>query len=146
MRVLRTASLALVLALGLSAAYAEDLPPLPFPVQRGSALAPPTGAGPQSAPPEGAAPGGVNFGSWRSADPVQYKQSFETQIRSRASAQNAEALRRDLEANGFRCEEGSGALDCRIEIVERGCSYDWYVVRENRIPIVGFDKLCRRRG
>jgi hypothetical protein len=144
MRVLKNAALALALAMSASA-YAEELPPLPFPIQRGSAIAPPQG-GHSAAPPEGAASGGVDFGRWRSADPAQYQRSFETQIRTRASGKNAEAVRADLEANGFRCEEGSGALDCRIEISERGCAFDWYVVRENAIPVVGFEKLCRGRG
>lgn len=145
MRVLNSAALALALSIA-GAAFAEELPPLPFPVQRGSAIAPPQGGSGGAAPPEGAASGGVDFGRWRSANPAQYQQSFETQIRARASGKSAEAVRTDLEANGFHCDEGSGALDCRIEISERGCAYDWYVVRENAIPVVGFEKLCRRRG
>lgn len=148
MQVLKRAGVALAIALSLGAiglsvsAFAEDLPPLPFPVERGSALPPPDAASAQPAPPEGASPGGLEFGQWRSANPAQYRQSFETQILARASGRNRESMRRDLEANGFRCDEGGGALDCRIEIVDRGCAFDWYVVRETATPIVGFDKLC----
>ncbi|MGD9979683.1 MAG: hypothetical protein AB7H66_13890 [Hyphomonadaceae bacterium] len=113
-----------------------------FPVQRGTALAPPAPSGATS-PPEGAAPGGIDFGQWRQADPGAYAPAFQTQIRARHAGQEASAIRADLERNGFRCEDGR-RLDCRIEIMERQCAFDWYVVLERgaREPVAGFDRMC----
>lgn len=116
--------------------------PLPFPVERGSALPPPGDAAPaQSAPPEGAGPGGIDFGQWRNADPAIYAPAFQTQIRIRYAGQDAAAIRADLERNGFTCGQ-SGRLDCRIEIMERQCAVDWYVVVERGQPVAGFDRMC----
>ena len=116
--------------------------PLPFPVERGSAL-PPPGDAPSAAtaPPEGAAPGGIDFGQWRNADPAVYGPAFQTQMRTRYAGQDAAAIRADLERNGFSCGE-SGRLDCRIEIMERQCAVDWYVVVERGQPVAGFDRMC----
>jgi hypothetical protein len=115
---------------------------LPFPVERGSALPPPapsTG----SAPPEGVATAGVDFAQWRSADPVSYAPAFQSRIRQRYAGQSAAQIKSDLQANGFACEEGQ-RLDCRIEIMERQCAYDWYVVVEpgRAEPVAGFDQMC----
>lgn len=116
--------------------------PLPFPVERGSALPPPGEAAPaQSVPPEGAGPGGIDFGQWRNADPATYAPAFQTQIRTRFAGQDAAAIRADLERNGFTCGQ-SGRLDCRIEIMERQCAVDWYVVVERGQPVAGFDRMC----
>lgn len=116
--------------------------PLPFPVERGSAL-PPPGDAPSiaTAPPEGAGPGGIDFGQWRNADPAAYGPAFQAQIRTRYAGQDAPAIRADLERNGFSCGE-SGRLDCRIEIMERQCAVDWYVVVERGQPVAGFDRMC----
>jgi hypothetical protein len=123
----------------------ESLGPSPFPVERGSAIPPPDGNGARAhaVPPEGAAAGGLDFGQWRSADPASYAPSFQQQVRTRFAGQNAAALKASLEANGFACEE-SGRLDCRIEIMERQCAYDWYVVLERgrAEPVAGFDQMC----
>ena len=102
----------------------------PFPVERGSALPPPQAQG-QAAPPEGA------------ADPTQYAAQFQAQVRQRFAGQNATQLRMSLEANGFACEDHQ-RLDCRIEIMERQCAFDWYVVLErgDREPVAGFDQMC----
>ncbi len=116
--------------------------PLPFPVERGSALAPPAAnAGSTAAPPEGAGPGGIDFGQWRNADPAVYAPAFQSQIRTRFAGQDASAIRADLELNGFACSQ-SGRLDCRIEIMERQCAVDWYVVVERGQPVAGFDRMC----
>lgn len=116
--------------------------PLPFPVERGSALPPPGGAAQaQSAPPEGAGPGGIDFGQWRNADPATYAPAFQSQIRTRFAGQDAAAIRADLESNGFTCNQ-TGRLDCRIEIMERQCAVDWYVVVERGQPVAGFDRMC----
>lgn len=122
----------------------DGLAPLPFPVERGSALPPPVEAvSAQSAPPQGAGAGGIDFGQWRAADPATYAPSFQTQIRTRYAGQGGDAIRADLQRNGFACEEG-GRLECRIEIMENQCAVDWYVVLErNRAePVAGFDRMC----
>lgn len=146
---MRVMVLALVALLGACATggggAAEEAAsgPSPFPVQRGTAERPPASPG-QTAPPEGAARGGIDFGQWRSADPVAYAASFQTQIRQRYSdGRDAARIRADLEVNGFACEDAQ-RLDCRIEIMERSCAIDWYVVveRARPEPIVGFDKMC----
>jgi len=122
----------------------SGLDPLPFPVERGSALPPPQPAqASQNAPPEGAGPGGLDFGQWRSADPAVYAQSFQAQVRQRYASQSQAQIRADLQANGFACEEGT-RLECRIEIMERECAVDWYVVLESgrADPVAGFDRMC----
>lgn len=116
----------------------------PFPVRRGTAPRPPEDAARgQTAPPEGAASGGIDFGAWRNADPNVYGPAFQTQIRARYANKNAAEIRTDLEANGFACEDGP-RLECRIEIMERQCGVDWYVVLENaeRTPVAGHDVMC----
>ena len=120
-----------------------DLGPSPFPVERGTAPPPPVSSARHTAPPEGRSSGGVDFAQWRSADPAAYAPAFQTQMRERFDAQDAARIRADLEANGFACEDAQ-RLDCRIEIMERDCAYDWYVVLERgRDAIVaGFDRMC----
>ena len=114
----------------------------PFPVERGQALPPPAQAS-QTPPPEGVASGGLDFGQWRGAAPAAYAPAFQAQVRERFAGQNVPALRASLEANGFRCED-ERRLDCRIEIMERQCAIDWYVVLERgaREPVAGFERLC----
>ncbi|OQW56254.1 MAG: hypothetical protein A4S17_05150 [Proteobacteria bacterium HN_bin10] len=114
----------------------------PFAAQRGTALAPPSSTG-SAAPPEGVASGGIDFGQWRQADPTVYAPAFQARIRARYQGQAAPAIRADLERNGFRCED-ERRLDCRIEIMERQCAFDWYVVLERnaREPVAGFDQMC----
>lgn len=117
----------------------------PFPVARGSAIAPPgAGGSSQGAPPEGRGPGGIDFGQWKSADPNVYAPAFQAQMRQRFAGQDIGAIRADLERNGFSCNSGSASLQCRIEIMERQCAFDWYVVveRANAAPIAGFDQMC----
>jgi hypothetical protein len=142
---MRLAGLIVIAALGACSTTSGGgggLGPSPFPVERGSALAPPAAAaGTQSAPPEGAAPGGIDFGQWRNADPAVYAPAFQSQIRARAANLSATELRGDLERNGFACEEGA-RLECRIEIMERQCAIDWYVVVERGAPVAGFDRMC----
>lgn len=146
---MRFSALIIIVALGACAGggasgASGDLAPLPFPVERGSALPPPQ-EGPRSttAPPEGAGPGGIDFGQWRSADPATYAPAFQNQVRTRYASQEVAYIRADLERNGFACEE-SGRLDCRIEIMERQCAFDWYVVveRNRSAPVAGFDQMC----
>lgn len=119
-----------------------DVSASPFAAQRGTALAPPSSTG-SGTPPEGVAPGGIDFGQWRQADPTVYAPAFQTRIRTRYQGQTAPAIRADLERNGFRCED-ERRLDCRIEIMERQCAFDWYVVLERnaREPVAGFDQMC----
>ncbi len=143
--------LILALAAGLMACAsggagpsAEDIESAPFNVERGTAIPPPAPTGANAAPPEGRAAGGIDFGQWRSADPIAYAASFQSQIRQRYSdGRDAARIGADLEANGFACENNQ-RLDCRIEIMERSCAIDWYVVveRARPEPIVGFDKMC----
>jgi hypothetical protein len=119
-------------------------PAWPFPVARGSAIAPPgETASRQAAPPEGRAAGGVDFGAWRSADTAVYGPAFQQQMRARLAGKGRSAAEADLGANGFACEAGE-RMECRIEIAERGCAYDWYVVREAESdpPIADFEKMC----
>lgn len=117
--------------------------PSPFPVARGTAPPPPAAGPGQSAPSEGRAAGGIDFGAWRSADPAVYAPAFQSQMRTRLDGRGEAQIRADLESNGFRCEDGQ-RLDCRIEIMERQCGFDWYVVVERgaREPIAGFDVMC----
>jgi hypothetical protein len=121
----------------------SGLAPLPFPVERGSALPPPAASTTQGAPPEGAGPGGIDFGQWRNADPAVYAPTFQSQVRQRYAGRTNPQIKTDLEANGFACEEGQN-LDCRIEIMERQCAHDWYVVveRNSAEPVAGYDKMC----
>ena len=120
-----------------------DAGPTPFPVERGTAERPPQSSSGYITPPEGVAAGGLDFGAWRQADPVSYAPQFQSQVRERFAGQNATELRASLEANGFRCED-ERRLDCRIEIMERQCAFDWYVVLERgvRDPVAGFEQMC----
>jgi hypothetical protein len=85
----------------------------------------------------------VDFGQWRNADPAVYAPAFRTQIRERYASRSASEIEADLVANGFACENAA-RLDCRIEIMERQCAFDWYVVveRGRDEPIAGFDLMC----
>jgi hypothetical protein len=119
-------------------------PDWPFPVERGSALPPPEAQGDQAAPPEGRGPGGTDFGPWRSvADPETYSNAFGAALGPRLAGKSRAAVEASLASDGFACEQGS-RLDCRIEIRESGCAYDWYVVREDDAaePAIGFEKAC----
>lgn len=121
---------------------ADDAEPSPFPVARGT-LAPPPAAAAHAPPPEGVAAGGVDFGRWRSADPAVYAPALQAQVSRRYSGRDVGAIRADLEANGFTCEDAQ-RLDCRIEIMERQCAFDWYVVLAPGVaePVAGFDVMC----
>lgn len=143
MRFMIFAGLAALVALIPAHSAADELGRLPFPVERGSAPPPPEPAAHQSAPPEGEGAGGFAFAQWRSAEPIAYAQSLQANVTARYANQEVAYIRRDLEANGFACEDGQ-RLDCRIEIMERSCAYDWYVVieRGRREPIAGFDQMC----
>ena len=149
MRVLVFAFAAALAACATGASESEvETGPSPFPVARGAAPAPPAAALSQGAPLEGRAPGGVDFGPWRSADSATYAPAFQSQMRTRYAGRSAAQIRADLEANGFACEDGQtgegGRLDCRIEIMERQCAFDWYVVLERTRPepVAGFDLMC----
>jgi hypothetical protein len=85
----------------------------------------------------------MDFGQWRAADPAAYMPAFQTQVSRRYSGKNQTEIRADLEANGFACEDAT-RLDCRIEIMERQCAVDWYVVveRGRSEPIAGFERMC----
>jgi len=118
----------------------------PFAASRGSAL-PPDGlsvGASQTAPPEGPGPGGLDFGSWRSADPAVYQPQFSVRVAQRLEGKSADQARADLTANGFVCRDLGQALECRIEIMERQCAHDWYVVLEpsRASPISGYDVMC----
>jgi hypothetical protein len=141
--ILVAAALAACASSGGGANNGEPLGRLPFPVERGSALPPPAPSAGQTAPPEGVASTGVDFAQWRSADPALYAPAFQNRIRQRYAGQSAAQIKADLEANGFACEDGQ-RLDCRIEIMERQCAYDWYVVVEpgRPEPVAGFDQMC----
>lgn len=145
MRILIIATLAVLAACASngSPGVTEDAAN-PFPVERGSALPPPqAGGGSQAAPPEGAGAGGLDFGQWRNADPATYAPAFQERVRARYANQEIAYIRADLEQNGFACEQ-SGRLECRIEIMERQCAVDWYVVveRAGAQPIAGHDRMC----
>ena len=144
---MRVMVIALAALLGACAMGGGDDPdiasgPSPFPVERGTAIPPPASSG-STAPPEGVAAGGLDFGRWRQADPAAYAPAFQTQVRQRYAGQGPVELRASLEANGFACEN-ERRLDCRIEIMERQCAFDWYVVleRNEREPVAGFDLMC----
>lgn len=137
----------LLLALGLAACGptrgADG--PLPFPLERGSALPPPavTAAPGGVTPPQGTSSGGFDFGQWRSADPTSYASALQTRVRDRYAGRSRADIRTDLEANGFACVDGD-RLDCRIEVLERDCAHDWYVVveRGRPEPVAGYDVMC----
>ncbi|GAM98549.1 hypothetical protein U91I_02184 [alpha proteobacterium U9-1i] len=148
---MRFSALVLAVALGACAATSEVVGsvtgaeeiPNPFPVARGSAIAPPgSAAAGRGAPPEGRA-GAVDFGQWRSADPVAYASAWQSQMQTLVGADRAGA-RSALQQSGFACEGTGERLDCRIEIMDNQCAYDWYVVAEagRRDPAAGFDKMC----
>lgn len=139
---MRALLLAAAAALAAAPALAQDLDPLPFPVERGSALPPPAPGSSGAAPPEGVAAGGFDFGPWRGLNP-DYGATFRAQVSARYADRDIGAIRADLEANGFSCGDAQG-LDCRIEIVDAGCAHDWYVVveRNRSPPIAGFDRVC----
>ncbi len=144
---MRAALIALAVAVGACAADGAgrdaQLGPSPFPVERGSTPPPPVTAGRQAPPPEGRATGGIDFGAWRQADPAAYAPAFQSQIRARLAGKSEAQIRADLAANGFTCQDG-GRLDCRIEIMERECAFDWYVVlaRGEAEPAAGYDIMC----
>lgn len=144
---MRIAVLVMALSLAACATGASepdvDRGPSPFPVERGAAPPPPAQNATQAAPPEGHAGGGIDFGQWRSADPASYAPQFQAQMRQRFNDRDRAQIRADLEANGFACEDAQ-RLDCRIEIMERECAVDWYVVveRTRPEPIAGFDRMC----
>lgn len=143
MRILVLAALA-ALAACASAPQISTGDPNPFPVERGSALPPPQASqSSQATPPEGEAAGGLDFGQWRGADPASYAPAFQERVRARYANQEISYIRADLERNGFACEQ-SGRLECRIEIMERQCAVDWYVVveRAGAQPIAGHDVMC----
>ncbi|MBX3509959.1 MAG: hypothetical protein KF700_02085 [Hyphomonadaceae bacterium] len=139
--------LLVALVLGL-AACASGAPtsaegPSPFPVARGTAPPPPAEARPgRTAPPQGVGPGGFDFGQWRSADAAAYASALQAQARQRYTGRSQTDIAADLTANGFACEQGE-RVDCRIEIMERECAHDWYVVVERgRDPVAGYDVMC----
>ena len=151
MRALILGVVAAVLSCGIAFATALDnVPPTtpsPFPVQRGTAPPPPAAsAGSQTAPPEGQASGGLDFGLWRGAEAGSYTVNFSNLIAAREQGRNAPQVRADLEANGFACEDAM-RLDCRIEISEQQCAYEWYVVVEagRASPVAAFEKSCGAR-
>lgn len=140
-------------ALSCSAAFAtaiDNTPPparSPFPVARGTAPPPPaSGVGAQTPPPEGPAAGGIDFGLWRGAETAAYSLNFSNLIVAREQGRDAPEVRVDLEANGFACEDAM-RLDCRIEIREQACAYEWYVVVEagRAAPVAAFEKSCAAR-
>lgn len=144
MRILVLAVIAALAACAVGGGDPEvETGPSPFPVDRGTAPPPPPESAGGSAPPEGAGPGGIDFGSWRQADPAVYGPAFQNQVQQRYSGRSTAQIRADLEANGFACTD-AGRLDCRIETMERQCAFDWYVVLErNRAePAGGFDIMC----
>ncbi|MGE0596445.1 MAG: hypothetical protein AB7P07_08765 [Hyphomonadaceae bacterium] len=144
MRFLILAACAVLAACAASGGGAGAPGDNPFPIARGSAIPPPEmAASAQSAPPEGRGPSGVDFGQWRSVDPAAYGPQFQAQMRTRYAGQSLDQIRADLAANGFSCGEGA-RLDCRIEIMERSCARDWYVVveRSGAEPVAGFDVMC----
>ncbi|MGE0743050.1 MAG: hypothetical protein AB7O98_17065 [Hyphomonadaceae bacterium] len=144
MRMMLIAALAALAACASGGAEPEADGAALFPVERGTAPPPPAqGPSGQSAPPEGRGPGGIDFGQWRRADPAVYGPALQTQVRALYAGQTPAQIRAGLEANGFRCEDGA-RLDCRIEIMERQCAFDWYVVVEpnQAEPVAGFDQMC----
>jgi len=149
-RGMRTQIVAAALMLGACAAQvdtpvgAAHRDAWPFPTPRGSAIAPPRAGGAlDPAPPEGEAGGGLNFGLWRSAEPGALQIAFAAEVRALLSGMNRSAGVAALARNGFHCAP-RGQLDCRIEVSDHGCTYDWYVVRDTTraAPIVRFDKVC----
>lgn len=143
MRFLMLAAMAALLT-ACAAGGGGEAGPNPFPVARGSALAPPVAASAGQAPPEGVGAGGFDFGPWRTAEPAAYAAAFEARLRERFQGRSTAETRADLEANGFACREVAGRLECRIEIMERGCGFDWYAVlaRNQGETAAGFDKVC----
>ena len=148
MRALLLGLAASVLSCGVALATAIDNPPpparSPFPVQRGTAPPPPTpSASTQTAPPEGQTAAGLDFGLWRGAEEASYSANFARQVQAREQGRDAQQVRADLEANGFACEDAT-RLDCRIEIREHPCAYEWYVVVEagRAAPVAAFEKSC----
>ncbi|MES1157394.1 MAG: hypothetical protein ABUL73_06395 [Alphaproteobacteria bacterium] len=145
MRVVFLAAIAASLA-GLALAQPVDnIPndPSPFPVRRGTAPPPPADARTQAPPPEGAAAGGLDFGQWRETSPRAYETAFVSQMRTRLAGKDAAAIQADLEHNGFACENAA-RLECRIEISDRQCAYEWYVVLEHNTaePVAGYETAC----
>ena len=68
--------------------------------------------------------------------------ALQAQARQRYTGRSQTDIAADLTANGFACEQGE-RVDCRIEIMERECAHDWYVVVERgRDPVAGYDVMC----
>ena len=143
MHVLRvTAGAIAIFVIATNLALAQHSAPSPFPVERGSAPAPPQSNPPsQAAPPQGVAAGGIDFGQWRSAETATYAEAFKTQLAAREGGRDGPAIQADLEANGFACDHGV-RLDCRIEIGEGQCQQDWYVVVDDTGVHPGYEKAC----
>ncbi len=87
-------------------------------------------------------------GNGASADPATCQPRFSTQIAQRLAGKSRAEARADLEANGFACTEQASSLECRIEIMERQCAHDWYVVLDpsTPAPVSGFDVMCLWRA
>jgi len=148
MRVIFLAAVAVCFSGLATAQPVDNIPndPSPFPVQRGTAPPPPGETATQAAPPEGVAAGGFDFGQWRSASPRAYEGQFVSAMQTRLAGKDPAAIQADLEHNGFACENAA-RLECRIEISEQQCAYEWYVVleRNDATPAAGYEADCTTR-
>lgn len=106
-----------------------------------------------NAPPEGVAAGGLDFGVWRGTNPAAYGETMEAKLRAREAGKPLSAVRADLEANGFSCEEagargaGAPALECRLATQDRNCAVEWWAVQEDAGAAMkaGYDVMCPNR-
>ena len=107
-----------------------------------------------NAPLEGVAAGGLDFGVWRGTNLGAYAETMQAKLRARETGKSIAAVRADLEANGFGCEEAGeriGAraptLECRLASEDRGCTVEWWAVQEAPGDAIkaGYDRMCPNR-
>lgn len=118
-------------------------------------------------PPEGVSRLGTNFGNWNLDAEGAVDQGFRSQILSSYPMTDAARARRDLEADGFRCQDGNrpdGApvpeLDClrmfrMNDIVHAWTVQFWpkearprarYIRTQSRDPTKVYDTRGKRGG
>jgi hypothetical protein len=58
-------------------------------------------------PPQGKGPGGTDFGWWRRDAEGAVDAAFRSSVHGRYNSTDAVAARKDLETDGFKCEDGN---------------------------------------
>jgi len=140
---------ALVLALSVTSLALAQQPSAPVAPRPKTAIAPPLPTRDPDAPPEGRGAGGLDFGAWRTAQPLAVSGAF---VQETARLAEGGDLRAALVANGFRCgapESGDARWICGRSALEGACGYDW-IVEQGGAPAAAararFERHCLPAG